>query len=272
MFTIGEFATIGRVSVRMLRHYDSIGLLTPARVDDRSGYRYYGADQLRTLNRLLALKDLGFTLEQVRRILDDDVGPGELRGMLRLRQAELAEQIEADRSRLARVEARLRIIESEATMSSVEITVKPVPTVRIAALSGIAAGTDNTEVGPVVQGLFEQFGRYLGSGTVTPAGPPVVAYAPTEDGRLRCQVGFTVDTAPATDAVEVLDLPALEAAATLTHRGVMADIGGSYQRLALWIEDNGYRTDGTAREVYLVSHPEPQQNWVTEIQMPVTVG
>ena len=55
MFSIGEFATIGRVSVRMLRHYDAIGLFVPARVDDRSGYRYYDADQLRSLNRLLAL-------------------------------------------------------------------------------------------------------------------------------------------------------------------------------------------------------------------------
>ena len=118
--------------------------------------------------------------------------------MLRLRQAELAEQIDADRDRLARVEARLRIIESEASMSSVEITVKAVPTVRIAALSGVAAGTDSTDVGPVVQGLYEQFGRHLGSGAVTPAGPPVVAYVPIEDGRLRCHVGFTVDNEPAT--------------------------------------------------------------------------
>jgi DNA-binding transcriptional MerR regulator len=64
MFTIGEFATTGRVSVRMLRHYDAVGLLRPARVEEHSGYRYYDARQLRSLNRLLALKDLGFTLEQ----------------------------------------------------------------------------------------------------------------------------------------------------------------------------------------------------------------
>ena len=163
MFTIGEFATVGRVSVRMLRHYDHIGLLVPARVDDSSGYRYYRADQLRRLNRLLALKDLGFTLDQVRRILDDDVSGSELRGMLRLRQVELTEQIEADRGRLARVEARLRIIESETTMNAAGITVAPVPATRIAALVGVAAGTDNTEVGPVVQDLFEQLGRHLGS-------------------------------------------------------------------------------------------------------------
>jgi DNA-binding transcriptional MerR regulator len=270
MFTIGEFATVGRVSVRMLRHYDSIGLLIPARVDDRSGYRYYRADQLRTLNRLLALKDLGFTLDQVRQLLDDAVEVGELRGMLRLRRAELAGRIEADRDRLARVEARLRIIEGE-TMSHVEISIKPVPSARIAALTGMASSTDNGDVGPVIQGLFERLGRHLGSGALTPAGPAIATYAPVEAGGLRCRAGITVAADAAPDPVEIIDLPGLDAVAALVHRGVMADIGGSYQRLAVWIEENGYRTDGTAREVYLVGHPEPQENWVTEIQMPVAL-
>lgn len=270
MFTIGEFATVGRVSVRMLRHYDHIGLLGPARVDDRSGYRYYGADQLRRLNRLVALKDLGFTLEQVRQILDDEVDAGELRGMLRLRRAELAERIEADRDRLARVEARLRIIESEETMGTIDVEVKPLPLTRIVAVTGTAASAESSDVGPVVQRLFGRLGRFIDEGTVTPVDPAVVAYTPVDGEGLRCQAGFTATAAAAPDGVELVALPAFEAAATLVHRGTMAGIGESYQRLAVWIEENGYRTDGTAREVYLVSHPEPQENWVTEIQMPVT--
>jgi DNA-binding transcriptional MerR regulator len=271
MFTIGEFATIGRVSVRMLRHYDSIGLLAPARVDGRSGYRYYSADQLRPLNRLLALKDLGFSLDQVRQLLEGSVDAGELRGMLRLRRAELAGRIEADRDRLARVEARLRIIEGE-TMSDVEVSIKPVPPARIAALAATASSTDNGDVGPVIQGLYEQLGRHIGSGALTPTGPAITAYTPVGAGGLRCRAGITVaaDTAP--DPVEIIDLPGLDAVAAMIHRGVMADIGGSYQRLAVWIEENGYRTDGTAREVYLVGHPEPQEKWITEIQMPVALS
>lgn len=89
MLTIGDFARHGRVSVRMLRHYDAIGLLRPARVDPASGYRLYAAAQLTTLNRVIALKDLGFTLQQVGTILTEQVSAGELRGMLRLRRAEL---------------------------------------------------------------------------------------------------------------------------------------------------------------------------------------
>jgi DNA-binding transcriptional MerR regulator len=272
MFTIGEFATIGRVSVRMLRHYDAIGLLVPARVDEHNGYRYYGAEQLRSLNRLLALKDLGFTLEQVGRFLDEDVDVGELRGMLRLRRAELAAQIEADRDRLSRVEARLRIIERESTMSTAEVVVKPVGPVRIAAVTGTAPSADSSDIAPVVERLYAELGRHIAAGAVTPGGPAVAAYSPTDDGGLRCRAGITVTDGAVPGGVDLVDLPALDVAATLVHRGAPATIEGSYQHLAVWIEENGYRTDGTAREVYLVSVPEPQQNWVTEIQMPVTTS
>src|ERR671917_48630 len=86
MLGIGDFARHGRVSVRMLRHYDAIGLLRPAHVDRLTGYRSYDAGQLSRLNRIVALKGLGFTLQQVRSILDDEVSVEELRGMLRLRR------------------------------------------------------------------------------------------------------------------------------------------------------------------------------------------
>src|SRR5690349_25120650 len=92
MFTIGDFAGLGRVSVRMLRHYDAIGLLPPAHVDPHTGYRYYTASQLKLLNRVIALKDLGFSLQQVQALIDEKVDAGELRGMLRLRRAELEDR------------------------------------------------------------------------------------------------------------------------------------------------------------------------------------
>ncbi|GAA0489344.1 MerR family transcriptional regulator [Microbacterium aurantiacum] len=73
MLSIGEFARLAGVSVRMLRHYDRLGLLRPERVDLHSGYRRYAAAQLERANQLVALKDLGFTLEQVGVLLDDGV-------------------------------------------------------------------------------------------------------------------------------------------------------------------------------------------------------
>src|SRR3712207_9304726 len=100
MLSIGHFARHGRVSVRMLRHYDAIGLLQPAYVDRVTGYRSYEAKQLSRLNRIVALKGLGFTLQQVRSILDDEVSIEELSGMLRLREAELQSQIRAEERRV----------------------------------------------------------------------------------------------------------------------------------------------------------------------------
>jgi DNA-binding transcriptional MerR regulator len=140
MFSIGEFARHGRVSVRMLRHYDAIGLLRPASVDPPTSYRFYDASQLAELNRIIALKDLGFTLQQVQAILDEQVSPSELRGMLKLRRAEIHAQIEAETSRLARVEARLLSIEEDGRVPADGVVVKRLAPLRVGELTGTAAG------------------------------------------------------------------------------------------------------------------------------------
>src|SRR5262245_143538 len=89
MFRIGEFAQIGQVSSRQLRFYDHLGLLQPAHIDGDTGYRYYSIQQLPRLNRILALKELGFALEQIRPLLDDQIADPELRGMLHMKRAEV---------------------------------------------------------------------------------------------------------------------------------------------------------------------------------------
>ena len=111
MLSIGAFALHGGVSVRMLRHYDALGLLTPAAVDRFTGYRRYEPGQLARLNRLVTLKDLGFTLEQIGPILDSDVSGSELRAMLLMRRAQIEQQIASDHDKLAAIEHRLRMIE-----------------------------------------------------------------------------------------------------------------------------------------------------------------
>ncbi len=113
MLKIGEFAKKTQVTVKTLRHYDRLGLLKPAWIDRFTGYRYYAQEQLPRLNRIMVLKDLGFTLQQTGRILQNELTVDELRGMLRLKCAELEQHIEEEQARLARVEARLRQIEHE---------------------------------------------------------------------------------------------------------------------------------------------------------------
>lgn len=273
MFTIGAFAAMGRVSVRMLRHYDALGLLRPARVDEFSGYRFYEADQLRRLNRLVALKDLGLNLDQVKSILDEELDGSHLRGLLRRREGELRDQIAADQARLARVRARLALIDAEGGSPAGPVTIEPIDPVRVALVHGVAASNDHEDVGPVVQALFSTL--YGGLGSTAPTGPAIATYRPIDDGALAVQVCAPIGPGSETPTfdvpeIEVAELPGHPTAATYLHHGVMAEIGRAYQVLAAWIEDAGHATDGTAREVYLAGPPAPEEDWRTAIQMPVT--
>ncbi|GAB3116280.1 MerR family transcriptional regulator [Streptomyces calidiresistens] len=270
MFTIGDFARHGRVSVRMLRHYDAIGLLRPARVDPFTGYRLYTADQLARLNRIIALKDLGFTLHRVRDIVEERVGPEELRGMLRLRRAELESAVAEATRRLTGVEARLRAIESEGRMPTDEVVIKSVPAVRVAELTAEAAGFDPRDVGPVVSSLFEELCRLLAEAGITPTGPGIARYedVPDGDGRVTVHAALPVSATVRDGALRVVDLPAVERAATIVHRGSMDEVVPTAQALGRWIEAHGYRAAGHPREVTL-EHPGSGGAWVTELQAPV---
>ncbi|MEU4771936.1 MerR family transcriptional regulator [Micromonospora sp. NPDC023644] len=271
MFTIGDFARLGRVSVRMLRHYDGIGLLRPAAVDPHTGYRFYRAEQLRRLNRVIALKELGLTLGQVRAILDDTVEVAELRGMLRLRRSQLEAQLAADTARLAGVEARLRMIETEGRMTSQDVVLKELPAVRVAELTGVARSYETPEISTVIQPLYPELFRRLGAAGVAPAGPGLAWYEPTGEGEaVVVHAGVTVAADPSTARdFAVVDLPPVPTAATIIHHGPMDEVGRSMQALASWLEANGWRADGYARELYLDYCPDDPAQGVTEIQLPV---
>jgi DNA-binding transcriptional MerR regulator/predicted transcriptional regulator YdeE len=274
MFSIGDFATLGRVSVRMLRHYDALGLLPPARVDPSTGYRSYSAAQLSRLNRIIALKDLGFTLDQVQTILSEKLDVTELRGMLRLRRAQLQDHLAQEGARLARVEARLRLIEIEGTMNTEEVILKSVPAMRVAELSAVAASYDGPDIGPTISPLYPQlFGRMEQAG-LPMSGPPMAYYDPAPEGgdAVVCHAAVPVgDVPPGDHGVAVVELPGIEQAATLIHHGPMENVDATMQILAAWLDEHGYQpTDGRfAREVYLDYDPGNPEEGVTEMQLPV---
>jgi DNA-binding transcriptional MerR regulator len=272
MFSIGDFASYGRVSVRMLRHYDAIGLLPPAHVDPATGYRTYGAGQLSRLNRIVALKDLGFTLEQVASILDDKVSVDELRGMLRLRRADLESRLAADAARLRQIEARLRLIEEEGTMPTDDVQVKRIPGVRVAELTGLADSFEPEAIGPVIQPLYDRLMAALGRADVTPTGPDVAYYEDAPDGDQVVVHAAVPVNAVASDTYEfaIVDLPTIEQAATIVHRGPMDSVVATVQTLARWIDANGYRSGGYHRELYLdYGCGDNPSGWTTELQEPV---
>jgi DNA-binding transcriptional MerR regulator len=269
MISIGDFARIGRVSVRMLRHYDAISLLSPEHVDPYSGYRFYRIEQLRRLNRIVALKELGLRLDQVRDIVDERLDSADLRAMLRLRQAEIESQILEGVQRLARVQARLRLIEVEQNMSYPEVTTKTVPATTVVGLKAIADSATQEAIGPVIGPMYPQLIELLGKAGVTPIGPSVAYYTPAPDESedavwVHATFPVPVESVP---GLELVEIPAATVASVI-HHGSMESIDAAYQSLHRWVRDNELTATGYAREVYL-EVPDDVNDWVTEIQLDV---
>src|SRR5689334_15276655 len=125
MFSIGEFAALTRISIRMLRHYDELGLLKPRHIDSRSGFRYYGADQLARLNRLIAFKDLGFSLEQIGLLLDANLSAEQLKAMFDQKKKEITQEAMELQHRLDQLDRRLADLEQVSTLPQSEVVVRP---------------------------------------------------------------------------------------------------------------------------------------------------
>jgi DNA-binding transcriptional MerR regulator len=264
MLKIGEFSQLGRVSVRMLRHYDAIGLLKPAEVDYLSGYRFYALEQLPRLNRILALKELGLSLEQIGRLLErEELPASELRGMLAMCQAELEEELREGRERLRRVEARLRQIEGEGEPSPYEVVLKKAAPLTVASMRTVVPSIPDMPDYRcwLYEGLYdwlEACGVKQGS-----AGPELAIYHAAEyverDVDMEAAVavddtGLPKDAAPPNlpeVRTAVRELPAAREVASTVHRGPLWQVPDAISALFAWIGENGYFAAGPYREIHL---------------------
>ena len=253
MFSTGEFARLGGVSVRTLRHYDEVGLLRPATVDPDTGYRGYSAQQLEQLNRIMALKELGLSLTQARRLLDG-ITLEELHGMLILRRAQLEHEREENQNQLLGVEARLRSIAREGAMSADDIVVKKIPAMGVVLITGQAPAFGAENIVPVVNRLAEQFDQLGIHDRVKEAGPRLVFYD-HEHGedvtvRLALPVAEPPGELPAPAQYRVL--PEIEAAATVRSGRAASIFPMVYHDLVRWIGERGYQVAASSgREVWL---------------------
>jgi DNA-binding transcriptional MerR regulator len=254
--------------VKTLRYYDEIGLLKPIEIDRFTGYRYYSASQLSRLNRILLLKDLGLSLDQIRRLLQSDLPPDQLRGMLKLRQAEIERSIEEEEARLARVAALITQIEQEdPLMSKYDVVLKKVAPVRMASVRAVVANYG-------AQGeLWSELEAYLAEQNVKPVAPCLTVdhnegYTERDVDLEVCEV---IDAPLAeTPRVRVYELPAVEQMACTVHRGPFNQLSQGYQALMHWADANGYRFCGPSREVYLqVGGSGDGALNIAEIQIPV---
>ncbi len=268
MFKIGDFSRLSLISVKALRYYDELGLLKPARVDEFTGYRYYSASQLARLNRILAMKDMGLSLEQIALLLDEDLTSDQIRGMLRLKQVELHQQLAEGQTRLTRIEAWLQAFESEATMPTHDVVLKKVAPLKVAQIRGIAPSME--QIGPTLNHLFDQVMQYVSQQGATPIGPGTTLYYDTSgDISLGACMPFE-GTLNDSEQVKVDVLPAVETMASVIHYGSFSTLGQAYNAILKWIETNGYRVSGPNRELNLeYERSGDQSKFVTEVQFPV---
>ena len=269
MIRIGDFSKLSRVPVKTLRYYDEMGLLKPVEVDAFTGYRLYEYSQLPVLNRILALKELGFSLEEIGRLLNDDLSVEQMRGMLKLREAEARQQVQQEAERLERIEARLRQIEQEKIMSKYDVVIKSADEIKVASVR------DTVPTPPEQGPLWQELDGYLAMQRIHPSGACFTLYYDDEfkerDWEVEVCEPIDVDLGES-QRIKVRVLPPIDSLACTIHHGPFVTINEAYNAIGQWITDNGYRITGPCREIYL----EPPENnsqtdpdTVTEIQFPV---
>ncbi len=280
LLRIGDFSQLAQVTVPTLRHYNELGLLEPARVDPFTEYRYYSLDQLPRLHRILALKDLGFALDQIKILLSDELPPERLRLFLETRRTEIAQQVQSEQARLARVEARLQQIEGASAARSFEVALKSIPAQTVLAYRHeVATLADMPESR---HRAFKQLYALLSKIGLRDPGPEIVYYDNDgwTDEHINMHVGVSISPKQgkaldalivATAGLQITHLPT-EPAATITHHGPWWDIPESISALFRWIAGNGYVSTGPIRESHLTWREldaYATDEIVFEVQLPV---
>ena len=276
MFRIGEFSRIAQTIVKQLRYYDEIGLFQPDQIDQFTGYRYYRAAQLVDLNRILALKELGLTLEQIKRLVADNVSADEIRGMLSLKKAQVEQELHAQVERLHHIEARLRQVEKEGEMPLDDIVLKELPPQPFFSFRETLPHIRKSQM------YLKEMRKLLPSRIPKKKLSHFAAVYHSEAFALEdvdIEMGFLLNEG-VDDVIQLSNgselamhiLPRVETTACVVRVGTLPDGYESYATMGRWMEVNGYQIAGNVREVFLVPpNPQKLEETVCEIQIPVTM-
>ncbi len=280
MFKIGEFSRIGQVSVRMLRHYDHLGLLTPSQTDRVSGYRYYTVDQLPQLHRIVALNHLGITLDQIAEQLsgNDAQSAERLQDLLRRRRVQLERELAERTFQLQSLTARLAQLEQP---PAYEVVLRPLEAVTVAGICSNVA--DVSRMGEACGILYRSLYDRLRQQRISADGPEITIYHSEEfvEHDLLTEVSLCVaDSTPTLDAADGLcirRLPPAASAATLVFACAYEEIQQAVLTLLGWVAARGLRIAGPLREVHRSGPAHPPEGRaaapaVIELQLPVHNG
>lgn len=269
MFSVGEFARLAQVPVKTLRYYDEIGLFAPTDVDPATGYRRYAATQLALLNRILALRALGFRLDDIRRLVSEPVSTAELRGMFLLRRAQVEHDLAQAKSQIIEIESRLRQLEKENhAVPDVAFLTKIVPAVPFVGAREVVH--DQRSMRDRCIALDEQARRAIRRLRLSIDGPCCALYYPCEEA-IDVEMGYpvrAVDLDPDDPAVHIL---APTEVAYAVYTGSYDDFSAVAQlhvALRTWVESRGTTSTAPSRELY-IQLPTDTTEGVMELQYPL---
>ena len=269
MFKIGEFSKIAHVAASQLRYYDEIGIFIPAHVDRFTGHRFYSIDQLPRLNQILALKDLGFTLNQITQTIDTDISIDTLEGMLTMKKAQIEQSLREDILRLRQVEMRLQQLRFSENPTMFDVVMKSIAPQSILSIRDIF---------PSYETAHELIGRIYTSAQKKhklQAYTVIIHGESVEENQVELECGFlsennSVNNLMIPDSEYQLTrsiLPAIDTMATLTYVGEPQGVMNAYAELGKWIVVQGYQLDGAPREIYWEFVQDQDSGAVRELTM-----
>jgi DNA-binding transcriptional MerR regulator/effector-binding domain-containing protein len=280
MLRIGDFSKIAKVSVRMLRYYDQIGLLKPTYIDTNSGYRNYSVDQLSRLNRIIFLKDIGFSLNEVMELVDETISIEEMKGMLLKRKQQLEHEISMAQINLSTVMDRLSSIEKEREIPRYDVIIKSTEVFFVAALREVVPHI--REMGIYCYSMYHKLHKELARCKVAAIGPEVTFYYNDEycETDLDVEASLIIEGNPAEinklkgSELRIRKVEAQEKIASLIYRGAFQGLEAPIIELLKWTGLNGWETVGALREIHLSGPAHKmedcvQQPAVVELQIPV---
>lgn len=263
LYRIGMFAGMNHVTVKTLRYYDEEGLLRPASIDPESGYRYYTLSQMEVLHQILALKDMGLKIDEIREILN---GADE-RELLKRKKTQIMLQIANLTSHLAQVEQALA--EPEKTYTS-HVLVKALPEVDVAYIRRRINSYDELfDIMPEMGKEMKQLGCECAIPEYCFNIYPEPGYKEEHILIEACEA--VKECKENTDKLQFKNIPAVSKAACIFHKGSYGNLPDSYAAVLRYIEEHSYTICGPIRESYIdgVWNKDKTEDWLTEIQIPV---
>lgn len=269
MLRIGDFSKLSRISIRMLRHYDEIGLLIPRKVDHFTGYRYYAEDQLPQAQHIQVLKNMGFGLSAIGKILENYQDAHAMEQFLLIKRSELESQIKDIRQTLQLLDNTLNWLRKDGNLMDYNVTLKTIPKRYVASLRQIIPAYDSESI------LWEKMNREIAPLGVQPAVPGYGLAIFHDEGFKESGVDVEIQCCVQgkyqdTEHVVFKEVEPIQMASA-TYQGSYEQITRVNEAVAHWIYENGYEFNGASFCIYHVS-PHDSKNpeeLVTEVCYPV---